>query len=40
MSILFDKIIHEYDENPKFAEWDRAQPLSVAFVTLGRWLDM
>ena len=29
MTILYDEIIHEYDENPKFAERDRAQPISV-----------
>ena len=41
MTILFDKIIYEYDENPKFAEWDRAQPLSVEpaddFIVLTQW---
>ena len=41
MTILFDKIIYEYDENPKFAEWDRAQPISVEpgdlFVVLTQW---
>ena len=41
MTILFDKIIYEYDENPKFAERDRAQPLSVEpaddFIVLTQW---
>ena len=41
MSILFDKIIHEFDPDPKFAEWDRAQPLSVEpsddFIVLTQW---
>ena len=41
MTILFDKIIHEFDENPKFAERDRAQPLSVEpaddFIVLTQW---
>ena len=29
MTILFDTIIHEFDENPEFAEYGRAQPISV-----------
>ena len=41
MSILLDKIIHEYDESPKFAKRDRAQPISVEpgdlFVVLTQW---
>lgn len=41
MTILFDKIIHEFDPDPKFAEWERAQPLSVepcdTFVVLTQW---
>ena len=41
MTILFDKIIYENDENPKFAERDRAQPLSVEpaddFIVLTQW---
>ena len=41
MTILFDKSIHEYDENPKFAKRDRAQPISVEpgnlFVVLTQW---
>ena len=26
MTILFDQVIHEFDPDPKFAEWERAQP--------------
>lgn len=41
MTILFDKTIHEFDPNPKFAELERAQPLSVepcgTFVVLTQW---
>ena len=41
MTILFDKIIHEYDENPQFDEPDYAQPLSVEpsddFIVLTQW---
>ena len=41
MTILFDKIIHEYDENPLFDEPDYAQPLSVepagGFIVLTQW---
>ena len=41
MSILFDQIIHEFDPDPKFAEWERAQPVSVEpsddFVILTQW---
>ena len=41
MTILFDKIIHEFDPDPKFAEWDRAQPLSVEpsddYLVLTQW---
>ena len=41
MTILFDKIVHEYDENPLFDEPDYAQPLSVepydAFIVLTQW---
>lgn len=41
MTILFDQIIHEFDPDPKFAEWERAQPISVEpydfFVTLTQW---
>ena len=29
MTILFDTIIHEFDPDPKLAEYDRAQPISV-----------
>ena len=41
MTILFNKIIHEYDENPLFDEPDYAQPLSVEscgdFIVLTQW---
>ena len=41
MTILFDQIIHEFDPDPKFDEYDRAQPLSVepydVFVVLTQW---
>ena len=41
MTILFDKIVHEYDENPLFDEPDYAQPLSVEpsddFIVLTQW---
>ena len=41
MTILFDQIIHEYDENPLFDEPDYAQPLSVEpcdnFIVLTQW---
>ena len=41
MSILFDKIIHEHDENPLFDEPDYAQPLSVEpsgdYIILTQW---
>lgn len=39
MTILFDQIIYEFD--PKFAEYDRAQPVAVdpivTFVVLIQW---
>ena len=41
MTILFDTIIHEFDPDPKFAEYERAQPVSVEpsdfFVVLTQW---
>ena len=41
MTILFDTIIHEYDENPLFDEPDYAQPLSVEpsddYIVLTQW---
>ena len=41
MTILFDKIIHEYDESRQFDEPDYAQPLSVEpsddFIVLTQW---
>ena len=41
MTILIDKIIHGYDENPLFDEPDYAQPLSVGpsddFIVLTQW---
>lgn len=41
MTVLFDKIVHEYDENPLFDESDYAQPLSVEpsddFIVLTQW---
>ena len=41
MTILFDTITHEYDENPLFDEPDYAQPLSVEpsddFIVLTQW---
>lgn len=41
MTILFDQIIHDYDENPLFDEPDYAQPLSVEpaddFIVLTQW---
>ena len=41
MTILFDKIIHKYDENPLFDEPDYSQPLSVEpsddFIVLTQW---
>ena len=41
MTILFDTIIHEYDENLLFNELDYAQPLSVEpsadFIILTQW---
>lgn len=41
MTILYNEIIHEFDPDPKFAEYDRAQPLSVEphddFVMLTQW---
>ena len=41
MTILFDTIIHEFDPDPKFAEYDRAQPVSVepadTFVVLTQY---
>ena len=41
MAILFDRIIHEHDENPLFDEPDYAQPLGVepfgAFIVLTQW---
>lgn len=41
MTILFDKIIPEFDPDPKFAEWERAQPISVEpsdnFIVLTQW---
>ena len=41
MTILFDQVIHEFDLDPKFAEWERAQPVAVdpsdTFVVLIQW---
>lgn len=41
MTILFDQIIYEFDTDPKFAEYDRAQPVAVdpsdTFVVLTQW---
>ena len=41
MTILFDTIIHEFDPDPKFAEWDRTQPISVEpsddYILLTQW---
>ena len=41
MTILFDQIIHEFDPDPKFAEWEWAQPVAVdpsdTFVVLTQW---
>ena len=41
MTILFNQIIHEFDPDPKFDEYDRAQPLSVEpsndFIVLTQW---
>ena len=41
MTILFDKIIHDYDPHPLFDEPDYAQPLSVEpsedFIVLTQW---
>ena len=41
MTILFDQIIHDFDHDPKFAEYDRAQPVAVdptyTFVVLTQW---
>ena len=41
MTILYNQIIPEFDPDPKFDEYDRAQPLSVepydVFVVLTQW---
>ena len=41
MTILYNQVIHEFDPDPKFAEYDRAQPISVEpgdfFVVLTQW---
>ena len=41
MTILYNKIIHEFDPDPKFAEYDRAQPVAVdpsdSFVVLTQF---
>lgn len=41
MTILFDQIIHEFDPDQRFAEYDRAQPVAVdpsnTFVVLTQW---
>ena len=41
MTILYDTIVHEYDENPLFDEPDYAQPLAVEpsddFIILTQW---
>lgn len=41
MTILFDKSVNEYDENPQFDKPDYAQPLSVEpaddFIVLTQW---
>lgn len=41
MTILFDKIVHEFDPDQRFAEYDRAQPVAVdpsdTFVVLTQW---
>ena len=41
MTILFDKIIYDYDPHPLFDEPDYAQPLSVEpsddFIVLTQW---
>ncbi len=41
MTILFDQIIYEFDPDPKFAEYDRVQPVAVdpsdTFVVLTQW---
>ena len=29
MTILYNQVIHEFDPDPKLAEYDRAQPISV-----------
>ena len=41
MTILFDKVIYEFDPDPELAERYRAQPISVEpcddFVMLTQW---
>ena len=41
MTILFDKMIHDYDPHPLFDEPDYAQPLTVEprddFIVLTQW---
>lgn len=41
MTILFDQITYEFDPDPKFAEYDRAQPVAVdpsdTFVVLTQF---
>lgn len=41
MTILFDKIVHEFDPDQRFVEYDRAQPVAVdpsdTFVVLTQW---
>ena len=41
MTILFDKLVYKYDENPLLDEPDYAQPLSVEpsddFIVLTQW---
>ena len=41
MTVLFNQVIHEFDRDPKFAEYDRAQPVAVdsstTFVVLTQW---
>lgn len=41
MTILYNRRIPEFDPDPKFAEWERAQPVAVdpcdTFVVLTQW---
>ena len=41
MTILFDRSIPEFDPDPKFAEYNREQPISVepydVFIVLTQW---